>query len=639
MMTYCVNLERLSIQAHLTAGMISDSQSNVVATRNSMGEVFASLGGGAYEEFIVEAFLENTNKLEDLITTLLALEYWRDNVLFRKDNESVLENEEGNVEFEIEGGERDRDEELSDAYASLNDVDGGQETDDNDNDRGVTKRLASLLAENGNSLRAAFILHAETTIVSLLNLVFYKGIPPAFLEGDGDQFLLSLVDYCARQLVFLGTPEGSNPALRRQKSPLTSHNMSKYLQNRSRLDEIQDSVYDESYKSAVAAVSLSRYLCENVEELPASIVSRMLEVHDFPILMVPLIEEPPWTRRRQVEQRKDDCTISKIVWEKLNDHNEWSEVLPKDLLVLTKTEGQPWFELYHLTASKVCRETYGLDEFRKAQLMRLRRYIHESLIDQLPVLQEVARYLDELSILGVPATGRGAHRPSSIASSSGLLLQRVDSLRESVIGRKSTHDDDHLDSIIQRQWGEIFSSIDDSTDEYLKMIALNVYGGTGRNVNGENSQLEKVTLLLSEQEGGAMTFELAPVEGTEKIVDTKIGSTFRRIKLSILQTSGEGAAIDPRAQASAVINFPDHSNEVIQNSPLCLPTIETKSVPDENALPENFSAKEWRQIGNRSIMLHLGFERITYGMVPAKFTYWRGYSLKVAYLSLPIIEA
>jgi len=185
-----------------------------------MGEVFASLGGGAYEEYIVEALLENTNKLENLVKTLLALEYWRDNVLFRKDKGSTVENEEDDVDFEIEGGERDRDE----LYAKLNDVDGGLSDDD---DTGVSKGLASLLAENSNSLRAAFILHVETTIVSLLNLVFYKGIPPAFLEGDGDQFLLSLVDYCGRQLVFLGTPEGSNPSLRRQKSPLSCPDLSK----------------------------------------------------------------------------------------------------------------------------------------------------------------------------------------------------------------------------------------------------------------------------------------------------------------------------------------------------------------------------------------------------------------------------
>ena len=62
--------------------------------------------------------------------------------------------------------------------------------------------LAHRLVANGNVLRVVFILHAETTIVSLLNLIVYKGIPVGLLEGNfGDDVLLSLVDYCVRQLV------------------------------------------------------------------------------------------------------------------------------------------------------------------------------------------------------------------------------------------------------------------------------------------------------------------------------------------------------------------------------------------------------------------------------------------------------
>ncbi len=477
MNAYCISLERLSIQAHLTAGVISATQSNLVGTASSIASSsFEGLPNSTSTEYIVEAFLENADKLEDLIKTLLALEHWRENILFRKDEGIQGEGEEEvEVDFEVEGGERG----LLKEYESLNNVDGGEEAGDSN----ATKALAPLLAANGNSFRAAFVLHAETTIVSMLNLVFFKGIPPTFLEGDGDQFLLSLVDYCARHLAFLGTPVFANAALRRQKSPLSATDLSTYLTTRSRLDEIQDSVHDESYKTAVAAVSLSRYLCENAKDLPTSIVSRMLEVHDWPLLMVPLIEEPPWTRRRQVvvmEQKEDedDCTSStRIIWEKLNDNNEWSEVLPRELLVLTKAEGQPWLALFHLTACNVCRESYGLDEFRKAQLMRLRRYINEALTDQLPVLQEVARYLDELSILGVPAVGGGVHRPSSNASSSGLLLQRVDSLRESVIGRNNSHDDDRLDGIVKYQWDTTFSHVTDANDEELKRLALEVYDG------------------------------------------------------------------------------------------------------------------------------------------------------------------
>ena len=91
----------------------------------------------------------------------------------------------------------------------MNDVDGGEGENVASAGGKCFEGLAYRLAANGNALRTAFILHAETTIVSLLNLIFYKGIPAELLEGssgcgggsNGDDALLSLVDYCARQLV------------------------------------------------------------------------------------------------------------------------------------------------------------------------------------------------------------------------------------------------------------------------------------------------------------------------------------------------------------------------------------------------------------------------------------------------------
>ena len=59
-------------------------------------------------------------------------------------------------------------------------------------------RLAPLLAKNGNSLRCAFTLHVETTIVCLLNLIFYR--QEACAEVDAET-AVALVDYCARNMV------------------------------------------------------------------------------------------------------------------------------------------------------------------------------------------------------------------------------------------------------------------------------------------------------------------------------------------------------------------------------------------------------------------------------------------------------
>jgi hypothetical protein len=94
------------------------------------------------------------------------------------------------------------------------------------------------------------------------------------------------------------------------------------------------------------------------------------------MLVIPLIENPPWTRRVNGK------------WQKLIDH-KWSDVAPIDLLQVTKLEGQPWLTLYFLVAKKSLRERYQLTAFRKAQLLRVRKYVNEVLLDQLPFLADV----------------------------------------------------------------------------------------------------------------------------------------------------------------------------------------------------------------------------------------------------------
>ena len=480
--------------------------------------------------------------------------------------------------------------------------------------------------------------------------------------------------------------------------------LSTYLQNRSRIDEIKDSMFDAQYQTAIASVALSRYLCcESVNELGPSLLSRVLEVHDFPLLLVPLIEEPPWTRRRSVEKREISPSTSTstntnnkndMIWEKLDEQNEWKQVVSSDLLRVTQLEGQPWLALYSLTTSKTFRESYGLDEYRKSQLMKVRKYIHESILDQLPVLGEVARYLDELSILGVPPAGQGMHRPSSNASSSGLLLQRVDVLRESIVGGKRSNmmNDQYWQKVADTQWDEIFSRVTDPKDEALRRIASEVYGGEGggmvdivneamptsvsdnvaSTVNDQHDRdkkedvvpqstkpssstksIEKLVITMSDGNDNSMaSYDLIPVRnGTGvTITDTPHGP-FQRLKLSISQTSGDGEAVMPIAKITANVHFEkasdnEETTEVVTLSldSLALPTVEhttSQNSYDEVGieLPDSFSSKVWTQLGDKDgkgIVLQLGFKKLDRGVVPAGETLLRGYFLSLAFVSQPL---
>jgi hypothetical protein len=199
-LSYCVNLERLVMQACLDAGAMRESASSSIVTVGGGMEN----GGGGGGEHVVEAFRDDPSKVSDLVGALLALELWRTRVLFSDDDDD--DDDDGRAKEDDDDDDDDDDEE-------------GEEGDGDGGDPATTttttkKGLAHRLAENGNALRASFVLHAETTIVSMLGLIFYGGIPPELLSssssssgggggggGDDDNVLLSLVDYCARQLV------------------------------------------------------------------------------------------------------------------------------------------------------------------------------------------------------------------------------------------------------------------------------------------------------------------------------------------------------------------------------------------------------------------------------------------------------
>ena len=163
------------------------------------------------------------------------------------------------------------------------------------------------------------------------------------------------------------------------------------------------------------------------------------------ILLIPLIENPPWTRRLPTGK-----------WQKLIDQ-KWQEVAPIDLLKVTKLEGQPWLGLYHLLAKEVFRERYHLNTFRKAQVLRVRKYLNDVILDQLPVLADIQRYMDELSMTEVPEPHLGG-------ANSVFMFQQVPVMRETLLKGKDWQ------ACADLQMDTVFV-VTDREDKFLKKMA------------------------------------------------------------------------------------------------------------------------------------------------------------------------
>lgn len=76
-----------------------------------------------------------------------------------------------------------------------------------------------------------------------------------------------------------------------------------------------------------ACREMHRYLSDHLNSLPLGVLTRMVRTNDTLMALVPLLEEPPWVRKRN---KKTEKFIG----------NVWTAVEPKDRLRLTQHDAQ-----------------------------------------------------------------------------------------------------------------------------------------------------------------------------------------------------------------------------------------------------------------------------------------------------------
>ncbi|KAF4127604.1 putative MYND-type domain-containing protein [Phytophthora infestans] len=275
------------------------------------------------------------------------------------------------------------------------------------------------------SLRLYFVVYHEATLTNLLEVAFFH---EHVVESLTDDLLLELVDYCMRKLSWLvGLP-------RERIAEATSFHKSgselvQMMRAQSPREELQRQRMEIEFRVAVQTVTILRYVAERLHVLPLSVVSRLLDKHDALLTFVALVENPPWTHKAVVKlppakDSEDQRLRTEVKWKKFVDQ-KWVLVEPSDLLALTTTEAQVWLTIYYLLCTKSAREHYEVTQYRKDQLLRIRKYLNELLVDQLPLLADVQRYLDELAIVQVGST--------SALGKNGLVMEAVPYLRDSIL--------------------------------------------------------------------------------------------------------------------------------------------------------------------------------------------------------------
>ncbi|KAM8917091.1 zinc finger MYND domain-containing protein 10 [Spinachia spinachia] len=247
------------------------------------------------------------------------------------------------------------------------------------------------------------VIHHEATIINLLETIMYH---KDSCEAADDS-VLDLVDYCHRKLALLaGQATGEAATTPKQQEPegkadVSSTDSMKDLQVQSAAGE---------FEISLKAVSVLRFITDHTESV--SVINRMLCTHNMPCVLVQLIDCCPWSRCKDGEVEK-------------YTNGRWQRIPVEDHLKMTKLDGQVWISLYNLLLKEDCQRKYDFNNFNKNQLLKLRGFMTEVLIDQLPNLSELQRFLAHLTVTD-PAPPKKE-----------LILEQIPEIRDHIVRQNS----------------------------------------------------------------------------------------------------------------------------------------------------------------------------------------------------------
>ncbi|MBN3292269.1 ZMY10 protein, partial [Polypterus senegalus] len=275
-------------------------------------------------------------------------------------------------------------------------------------------------------------IHHEATVINLLETVLY------YKDSceSAEESILDLIDYCLRKLTWVAAQVGQSEHSAQSRLTQTDHTDATTLQ------ELQKQSMALEFDISLKALSILRYVTDHIDSLTLSALTRMLNTHNLPCILVQLVEHCPWSRK------------NKGKLEKYMD-GRWYEVPAEDHLKMTKLDGQVWIALYNLLLRPECQQKYDFNNFNKSQLLKLRGFLTEVLIDQLPNLVELQRFLSHLAVTD-PAPPK-----------KDLILEQIPEIRDNILKENAGK----WKAIAKHQVKQVFSPSEEDLREQACRLA------------------------------------------------------------------------------------------------------------------------------------------------------------------------
>jgi zinc finger MYND domain-containing protein 10 len=241
----------------------------------------------------------------------------------------------------------------------------------------IYPKIKSKIPESA-SCKMYICLYHEAVVVNLLeNFMFH-----VTACQTSEDYIIDIIEYCYTKI---------SKAMNNKQSEITNKSSEKKSDSLSNEQEMDNKFEEIEFYISMACLSILRYITDHLQALPFPVKNHIMNIKDIPMLLVALMESKPWL--------KNDDKGGLLLFE----NNQWSPISEYSNK-LPKLEAQIWISIFNLMMNVENNQKYEITEFRKSNLLRLRKFMNESLYDHIPPLQQFYRALEEMALMTHSAT-------------------------------------------------------------------------------------------------------------------------------------------------------------------------------------------------------------------------------------------
>ncbi|ETW44162.1 hypothetical protein PFAG_01277 [Plasmodium falciparum Santa Lucia] len=218
--------------------------------------------------------------------------------------------------------------------------------------------------ENISILNKNEKMYHELSLLNILEFILYSDHVYEHIET----YMINIISYVYSNLVsFLGT----------KSEQYFVKPISEMLINEMVLEE-EDNTYNiDKLKIYLNIINILRNITDRIHLLNNTVVNKIVD-YDMLLILIPLIEKKPWRHQNYVFEKNE--------WIRTDDHT------------LCSVEKQLWLILYTLILSDSCQQKYEMTNYRRNNILKLRKYMNEHMYEQLPPIKSLHTFIEHLYI-------------------------------------------------------------------------------------------------------------------------------------------------------------------------------------------------------------------------------------------------